>query len=163
MTYAVIIYGVACIVPTPLEQQAEQPVNYPVNIVADASTPPFGPLDHQHGDPVGFTIVADDPNLDDTITARIFTRPSGLGTRMWNGNSVTLFLPSVPDPQHPFRRYGMFPIYALCTQLDSRGQGGLFDVYVVVADRPFKPSPDDDQSDGFTAENHWEVTCHTGT
>jgi hypothetical protein len=162
MTYAVIIYGVGCIIPTPLEQQS-QPLNYPPNIVAAATTPQFGPLDFQHADPVGFNIVADDPNLDDELRARLFTRASGLGPRAWNGLEIKLLFPSVLDPQHPFRRAYSFPTIALCSQLDSRSQGGLFDVYVVVADRQFKPSPDDDQSDGFTAENHWEVTCHPGT
>jgi hypothetical protein len=153
MVCATLLFSLTgCIVPTPLEQEP-QPVNYPPSIVAGLADPPFANISRTSADVLEFHFGADDPNLEDRLVARLFRANPNTGGRDWTFAETELVTPSIPDRQFPYRRIGAFPPTKLCALFQT---GGIF--YLIVADRPFKADRQD-QTDGLTSENHWELTC----
>ena len=69
-----------CIIPTQLSQ-AEQTPNYRPTIVASLVKPAIGQLQRTQADSEEFDIVAEDPNLDDSLIARLFKQSSSTAPR----------------------------------------------------------------------------------
>jgi len=159
--YGLVIYGVGCVIPTPLDQ-APAPPNYSPVIVTTKVNPPFGPIAHTAQDVFELTIVADDPNIGqpdapDDLHARLFIPdPSDPAALLWfDGNDQTFLPASVPDPMNPRLRYATFPPAVRC----AGRSGQTFNLYVLVSDRRFKPTDPAVSDGGLTDSNHWELTC----
>ncbi len=156
---AVSMVFAGCIVPTPL-QQAEQTPNYRPTLVTNLVDPPFGPLPKKVDDVVELKLVAEDPNLGDTLSARLFSS-RGPTSRLYLGLvDAPLNLPTVSDTVNPTRRTGRFLPLKLCSVLNlSGGQGA--ELYVEVADRPFSTvlGHENEVPGGLFDENHWELKC----
>jgi hypothetical protein len=156
--YGFVIWCIGCVIPTPLDR-APAPVNYrPVFVTA---SPPFGPLtEHLSSSGTNISLSATDPNVEDTLTVHLFQPdPVTPGAFIYIGWNTTLMLPSTPDQNDPNLRLGTFdPPPRLC--LNAR-DGDKFDVYAVVADRPFNTPPNNviAAAGGLTDANHWEVAC----
>jgi hypothetical protein len=143
-----------CVLPTSLQEEPST-VNYrPVLTSAD---PPFGPITHSLTDVVQISIVAEDPNVGDTLRARLF---KGLPDQLvYSGLEITLATDQ--SDTNRVRRLGGFVGLDLC-KVYQNGDA----LYVVLADAPFYvpgdmvPGHDPWQStDQLTDENHWELTC----
>ena len=93
------------------------------------------------------------------LTVHLFQPdPTTPGAFFYLGWTATLNIPSPPDPDDPNLRLGTFdPPPHLCINARS---GDTFDVYAVVADRPFNTTGNPMLADGgLTDTNHWELTC----
>jgi hypothetical protein len=155
--YALVIYGVGCVIPTPLDQ-AQQPPNYGPVFVTTKVNPPFGPIAHTQSDPFEIDVVVDDPDdadptTNDDLHARLFFLGTG-GALLWDGSDIPLRAPQVPDPTNPTWRYGTFPAAARCF-----GRTGVQYLYAIVSDRPFKSDQPSTSNGGLTDTNHWELSC----
>jgi hypothetical protein len=148
--YALVIYGVGCIIPTPLDQAPPEP-NYRPVIVTSAVSPPFGPLPRLASDLVEIHVAAEDANQNDQLEARLFVQ---IGNRLtYTGFGIQLNYPTVPDSQNPLLRSGDFIPLPLC-----RIYSGTNELVLAVADRPFDGQTDQ-ANGGLTDENHWELQC----
>lgn len=145
----------ACIIPTPLEQAAQE-ANDPPVLVPGTAQPPFGELDLLSTTPVQIILDADDPNIGDTLTLRLF-KPGSTGSlsRVYTGQEATMMAPGVPDPDHPIRRRGGFQ------SLDFCGLFGPTTLFVVVADRPFSTvaGHENEVPGGLYDEKAWDLRC----
>jgi hypothetical protein len=143
---ATLLPSSGCVVPAPLEQEAD-PVNYrPVLISAE---PAFGRVTREVGNEIELKVVVDDPNPQDTITARLF--------RQLQPDQAPQFVAEIPrlesaaNPSKPTYRTGTFVAKKLC---DFPYGSGTY--YAVVADREFI---DVRSSAGLTNEANWELEC----
>ena len=145
----------ACVIPTPLEQ-APVDTNYGPVLVPGTAQPPFGPLNLLLNSQVQITLEADDPNLDDTLTLRLFKVGSmGPLSRVWTGQETSMMLPAVADPSHPTRRLGGFQSLDFCQLFNSTT------LFVVVANRPFSTMTDHENEvpGGLYDEKAWDLRC----
>jgi hypothetical protein len=154
--YGFVIWCVGCIIPTPLDRAPPQ-TNYRPVFVTSQVNPPFGKSTQTISSATTLALAATDPNPDDTLTVHLFepdsTQPGGLG---FTGLSETLTIPSPPDTSDPNLRLGSIDA-RLCL---NAADGTMFDLYAVVADRPFNTTGNLSLADGgLTDSNHWEVTC----
>ncbi len=152
--YGFIIYCIGCVIPTPLDR-APAPTNYSPVFVADRVNPKFGPMTAQINALTEFNLAATDPNTADTLTVRLFvpdlTQPNGF---IYTGFNTTLSLPSTPDPTDPNLRLGTLEAGVCLNHMP----GDKFDLYAVVADRPFTGNTNKAEG-GLTDTNHWELSC----
>src|SRR5690348_9163238 len=126
------LYAAGCIIPTPLEQ-APQETNEPPSFPVGQENPTFGPITSTSSDTIAFEVTAADPNLDDTLTMRLFKLgSSGRDSRVYLGIEAPLVFPSPPDPDHPTWRSGSLPQLNYCQIL---GNVSNIPLYVRVADR----------------------------
>ena len=144
-------------------QDGGAPNQRPV-LVAELTKPAFGPVG-----PLGrtqlieFDVVAEDPNVEDTLTFRIFKQESGaadLGastTLVYSGREYPLLLPSLPDANNPTRRFGQ----SLALPCDEWGDNAATtNVFIIVGDRPFSNMQFDQViPGGLSDQNHWELQC----
>lgn len=145
----------ACVVPKSLSEQPDPPLHRPV-FVAEQVQPPFGrlgPFDDSFE--IELKVVAEDPNLDEKLEVRLFTRVPGgsMRTLDYTGNSARLDFPTLADPRFPTRRTGRVQPLKYCRLF------GPADLYVIVGDSDWdalKP----DLNKGLTDENHWELNCN---
>jgi uncharacterized protein (DUF736 family) len=146
-----------CIIPTQFTS-AEQTPNYRPTIVASLVKPALGQLNRSQTDFEEFDIVAEDPNLDDLLKARLFKQVSSTSPRIYTGDEIPLDFPSVPDAMNPTRRSGNFPSLSDCGLL---GGSGHTDIFVVVADREFsnEVGHESTTSGGLTDEKYWDLIC----
>ena len=156
LVYAVVIYAVGCIIPTPLDQQPLQQ-NLPPVIRADKVMPPFGPITHQQDDLFDLSIFASDPDdtlptSQDSLRFRLYFRLAD-GKLSYDGNEEFV-MTSAHDPTDPTL------VTATTSQRFCQGRSGTYYLYVIVADRPFQMA-DDTQvvAGGGSDQNHWELTC----
>ena len=149
--YGLVIYAIGCVIPTPLDR-APSPTNYSPVFVANRVSPEFGPMTAQVGQPRSFTLAATDPNLEDTLLVRFYTKDSA-GSPLFSG--IQGQLNSAKDPEDPTLRLGTIDA-APCPL--GQLQGVTFDYYVVVADRDFT-MPTKVAEGGLSDTNHWELTC----
>ncbi|MCU1280232.1 MAG: hypothetical protein JWM53_3778 [bacterium] len=150
--YGMVIYCVGCVIPTPLDR-APAPTNYGPVFVTMQVNPPFGPVTESIAGALPLSLAATDPNHDDVLTVRLFEPDSTAPTGFIDINqSVTLT--NAPTTDDPDLRVGSFePVLCLRAQ-----PGDRFDVYAVVADRPFT-NKTMRADGGLTDQNHWELTC----
>jgi hypothetical protein len=151
--YALVIYGIGCVIPTPLDQAQAQPNLPPVIITNSTDYPPtspkFGLLARLSTDQVTIHVVAEDPNQTDQLTARLFVQR---GDKLdWFGPETKL---TQLDTDHPLVRIGDFTL-----KLCDIYQGTTTYLFLVVADRPFDPTGSDTAPGGLVDENHWELQC----
>jgi hypothetical protein len=158
--YALVIYCVGCVIPTPLDQAPSQTNFAPVFVTSKVS-PMFGPITHTASESFELNLVVDDPNFaqpnpPDELHARLFVPdPSTPGALQWfDGNDLTFLPASVPDPMNPRLRYGTFAAAPRCF-----GRSGTFNLYVIVSDRRFNPMNPSMSDGGLSDSNHWELTC----
>ena len=158
VVYALIIYAVGCIIPTPLDQQSAT-INQHPSLRPDKADPQFGPIIHMQDDLFELSIGADDPDLQDELHARLFQLDPTTNKLIYLGNNeILLTSPSVPDPNDPSLRLGTFAAQPFC--LGRSTTNGPILLYVVVADRPFSTTdPSMVVAGGLTDSNHWELTC----
>lgn len=153
--YGFVIWCVGCVIPTPLDR-APAPTNYSPVWVTTRVTPQFGAATETVSGPIALTYVATDPNLDDTLYVKLLelssTSPTGYVDA---GFSTTLM--NANDPSDPTLRIGSdTPFLCLHAQhLDT------FEVYAVVADRPFSETNKNSPTveGGLANSNHWTLTC----
>jgi hypothetical protein len=156
LVYAVVIYAVGCIIPTPLDQQPLQE-NFPPVIRADKVMPPFGPIVHQQDDLFDVQIFASDPddNLptsQDSLRFRLYFRLAD-GKLSYDGNEQFM-MTSAHDPNDPTL------VTATTSQRFCQGRTGTYYLYVIVADRPFSTTEDTKVVDGGGSDqNYWVLTC----
>jgi hypothetical protein len=150
----------------PTEESTVSADRRPV-LVADETTlqnQPFGPAGpFTPTQALDLKIAAEDPDIGDTLTARLYKLVSGAGVdggvstaRLWLNFEIPLSLPSPPSVDHPTRRYGEF------TSLECGllGPSPNTVLYLIVADRAFSDlQPDQVQPGGLSDENHWELNC----
>ncbi|MCU1280571.1 MAG: hypothetical protein JWM53_4117 [bacterium] len=150
--YGMVIYCIGCVIPTPLDR-APAPTNYGPVWVTSRVQPPFGPTSLSVSSTIALSLVATDPNPDDTLTVRLFvpsaTAPGGLQYL-----SIEKTLTSAPDMDDPNLRIGSLEP-PLCRNAAS---GTSFDVFAYVADRDFS-GVTATAPGGLTDSNHWELTC----
>jgi hypothetical protein len=141
------------VIPTDLTQE-EQPINYRPVFVSDQVMPPFGPITHSATDVVEISIVAEDPNKDDSLKARLFR----LGTAPGQLDLVDEIGKLDQDTAMPLVRRGQFHPSRLCSLFPS----GVNDLFVVLTDGLWSDMngvPGPQVTGGLTDENHWELTC----
>jgi hypothetical protein len=136
-----------CLLPTQLDS-APPDVNHRPVLVTSQVQPSFGPLEHAATDTVEIQVVAEDPDLGDDLTARLF-HLNAQGTLDFIAELQ--HLTQDPKPNDLVRR-GAFTPFKLCSVLVPG------DLFLVVADRPFTSTTAEAQG-GLTDENHWELTC----
>lgn len=150
--YGFVIWCIGCVIPTPLDR-APAPVNYAPVFVTSRVMPAFGPATESVSSAIALSLAATDPNPDDTLEVRLFvpstTAPGGLQYL-----DVATTLTSAPDADDPNLRIGsLAPSPCLFAT-----PGATFDLYAVVADRPFTGNMA--RADGgLTDSNHWDLTC----
>lgn len=157
--YALVIYSVGCIVPTPLDP-TPAPTNFaPVFVSA---TPNFGPLTRTQTDLIEFDVSVDDPDINDPgsqdeLHARLFFLDSSNMLQWLDGNDLSPTAQQVTgDMGDPRLRFFQFPAIPRCA---GRSGQTIF-VYVIVSDRKFSTTnPSMPQAGGLTDTNHWELTC----
>jgi hypothetical protein len=152
--YGLVVYGVGCIIPTPIDQ-AQQTPNYSPVFVTEKVSPMFGllgPLSQTQVIPL--TIVASDANPSDDLQVRLFESING--TLVSTGQTTSLAYPSVrdPNPDNATQRFGGFE-FALC----GGRTAGLHLLYAVVADRKFVNPTSFTPDGGLSDSNHWDVSC----
>lgn len=157
--YALAIYAVGCIVPTPLDQ-TPPPVNHPPMFVTSKVSPPFGPISFTQSDLFELSVVVDDPDAgepgtQDDFYVRLFYLTGG--KLVWDNSEAHLRLGQPPDPMNPHLLYGTFPATQRC--LFAPNKSGTNYLYAVVSDRPFSNSNPASSEAGLTDSNHWELTC----
>lgn len=157
--YALVIYSVGCIVPTPLDQ-TQSPPNYAPTFVTSKVNPPFGPISFTQSDSFELNIVVDDPDAgdpdsQDDLYARLFYLNAG--KLVWDNSEIRLTAPQVADPMNPHLRYGTFPATQRC--LFAPNKSGTNYLYAIVSDRPFSNANPSVSDAGLTDTNHWELTC----
>ena len=150
--YGVVIWCIGCVIPTPLDR-APAPTNYSPVWVTSRVTPAFGPTSVAITGQLNLSLAATDPNHDDVLTVHLF-EPLPTGGLLYTNFNTSLTIPSTPDTDDPNLRLGSFePPVCL-----NAHPGDTFDLYAVVADRPF--TQDTTRAEGgLTDSNHWEVTC----
>jgi hypothetical protein len=159
IVYALVIYSVGCIVPTPLDH-TEAPTNYAPTFVTSKVNPPFGPISFTQSDLFELNIVVDDPDVgepgsQDDLYARLFYLDNE--NLVWDASQIRLTAAPVPDPTNPHLRYGTFPASRRC--LFAPNKSGINYLYAVVSDRPFSNTNPSTSDAGLTDTNHWELTC----
>jgi hypothetical protein len=152
--YGMVIYCVGCVIPTPLDR-APAPTNFGPVFVTSQVTPPFGPVSESLTSGVSLALAATDPNPDDILTVHLFvpdpTTPGG-----FIYTDINTQLTNAGDTDDPNLRIGSLAP-ALCFSARS---GDKFDVFAVVADRPFNTTGNLTHADGgLTDSNHWELSC----
>jgi hypothetical protein len=155
LLYALVIYGVGCIVPTPLDPQVPQ-ADLPPVFVTTQIQPPFGPITHQAADVFDFQILADDPsdnnpNSQDDLWVRLFWPGATPGSLMWTGYEIQL-TSSMPGST---QRQGAFMPLQYCSYAPNRtGENYL---YAILSNRRFNQTGA--TTDGKTDTNYWVLTC----
>ncbi|MDB4968747.1 MAG: hypothetical protein JWN44_4436 [Myxococcales bacterium] len=151
--YGLVVYGVGCVIPTPLDQTQQTP-NYSPVFVTSQVQPRFGPLGPlSQSQLLSITMVASDANLDDTLQARLFELING--TLVATGQTTTLN-PIVPAGDDATLRLGGFEL-ALCA---GKAPASIHYIYAVVADRGFQsPTSSVVSGNGLSDTNHWELSC----
>jgi hypothetical protein len=151
--YGLVIYCVGCVIPTPLDR-APAPTNYSPVFVTSRVNPAFGKISQRVLVPGPFTLAATDPNPDDALDVHLF-EPDSTGALVYIGVDWPLMIPTPPDQTDPNLR-----LYSTTATLCPQGtQGQTFDVYAIVADRPFQGSLPKVQDGGLSDTNHWELSC----
>jgi hypothetical protein len=152
MARAVLLVGAmslaGCIVPETLTTDTPPQASTPV-ILAD-TTPHFGYLTLSMSSALEVDAVASDPNVDDTLRARLFNQRAGMGPLGFIEEQVMFADPS--DPMH-FRRKVPFTPRQFCTNFPD---GDL--IWLVVTNSLFKESTDDTQSCCKDAKQ-WTLVC----
>ncbi len=154
--YGFVIWCIGCVIPTPLDQ-APAPVNYQPVFVTTQVTPPFGPLPDPISTGVTVSLAATDPNPDDVLSVALFepdaTVPGGLRQVV---APQPLMKSAASDMGDPNLRLGSIDLPVCFNSTD----GFMFDLYAIVADRPFASTGNRSQAPGgLTDSNHWEITC----
>lgn len=154
--YGLVIWCIGCVIPTPLDR-APPATNFRPTFVTSQVTPAFGPAPQSVSSNVTLALAATDPNPDDTLTVHFFEPdPLTPGGFIYSGLNLTLATPTPPDPDDPNLRLGNLD-EGLCLNAVA---GKTFDLYAVVADRPFNTTGNLTHADGgLTDTNHWEFTC----
>lgn len=145
-----------CIIPTKLRSIPAE-VNQPPSIIEELCDPPFGPLVNVDANgPIReeFKVAVEDPNLDDSLHARMFLLglENSIVTKDFLG--VEDNNPSIDVDRPTLRRFtlGSAGGFSPC-----RVSGpGIF--AVIVADQPFKDEAPA-TSLGLTDQNSWTITC----
>jgi hypothetical protein len=148
--YALVIYGVGCVIPTPLDPAKPGPNLRPV-ILVETVSPKFGPLVRTTQSLVTFSFSAEDGDQADSLYARLFVARGGALVTVVD--DVPMAYPAVIDPDHPFVRTGESHQLPVCGY-----PGGVDSLYLAVADRPFDANADT-ANGGLVDENHWELQC----
>jgi hypothetical protein len=148
--YGVIIWGVGCIIPTPIDR-APAETNFPPSIDTTNVTPPFGPLTLGSNDTMSVAVSATDPNLDDLLQVKLMEFVAG--------SYGIIAGPAQMQPQNdnPLVRNtstGTFDLKFCLTRTT-----GVHYVYAFVADRDFTSANSTTANGGLTDSNHWEITC----
>ncbi len=150
--YALTIYAVGCVIPTPLDRQPAA-TNYPPSIDVDQTQPPLGPLTRSSSSDMRWVwhVAATDPNVDDTLSAVIMER-------LGNGSftfvaTVTMTKLPILNPRDPARWSGDTAQAQWCAGRTP----GVHYMYAFVSDQMFNDSTE--ESDGLVDSNHWELTC----
>lgn len=157
--YALVIYSVGCIVPTPLDQ-TPPPTNFAPTFVTSKVSPPFGPIAFTQSDAFELTVVVDDPDAgepdsQDDVYARLFYLSGG--KLVWDNSQIQLTPAQPPDPMNPHLLYGTFPATQRC--LFAPNKNGTNYLYAVVSDRKFSATDPTTSDGGLTDANHWELSC----
>lgn len=150
-----LIYAIGCVVPTPLEQEGDPPANHSPVIVSGEPDFASGPYTPFHADDVwNFEVTADDPDVDDTLEARLYRLD---GARLLPVPSP-IFL-TAPDADHLTRRSGQFFGTAYCEFSGAMPQQEYL-FYVYVSDLPFPASGSPGElRDGHYDYKYWVVRC----
>jgi hypothetical protein len=154
--YGFAIWCIGCVIPTPLDQEPA-PVNYAPVFVTTQVSPPFGPLPVPITTGVTVSLAATDPNSGDTLSVGMFEPDATVqgGLRQVVAPQ-TLMKPPPSDMGDPNLRLGSIDLSVCFNSTD----GKTFDLYAIVADRPFASTGNRSQAPGgLTDSNHWEVTC----
>jgi hypothetical protein len=159
--YAITIYGVGCIIPTPLDQQPS-PTKYAPSIDVIMTNPTLGAISRSADANTVWSwhVAASDANTGDTLYAEIAERRSEAEYKF--PVAVPLTKQPLVDERGPARWSGDSASLPWCL---IYGQGVHY-IFVYVSDGPFTTSGDIDMGTGspFTTagladSNHWEVTC----
>jgi hypothetical protein len=148
--YALTIYAVGCVIPTPLDRQPGA-TNFAPSIDVDQTQPPLGPITRTSDSRWAWHVAATDPNIDDTLSAVIMER-LGNGSFIFVAD-VNMTKLSILDVRQPARWSGDTALSLWCTLLKS----GVHYLYAFVSDQMFIDSTE--KSDGLVTSNHWELTC----
>lgn len=150
-----IVYAIGCVVPTPLEQEGDPPANQSPVIVSGEPDFAAGPYTPFHADDVwNFEVTADDPDLNDTLEARLYRLD---GSKLLPVPSP-IFL-AAADPSQLARRSGQFFGTAYCEFSGAMPQQQYF-FYVYVSDLPFPASGSPSElRDGHYDYKYWVVRC----
>ena len=154
--YGFVIWCIGCVIPTPLDQAPAQ-MNYAPAFVTTQVTPSFGPLSDPISTGMTVSLAATDPNPDDVLTVAMFEPdamvPGGLRQVV---APQTLAKSMASDMGDPNLRLGSvdFPV---CF---NSADGFTFELYAIVADRPFASTGNRSQAPGgLTDTSYWEITC----
>jgi hypothetical protein len=154
-----LVVASGCVVPVSLRQE-QPPDNFRPSFVPELCDPPLeNPITPITVDtPVIPHIVAEDPNLDDQLTVRVF-RVTGT-----NQPLVQLFgleTPLLPnDAEHPTRRSADLPAVPWCSNF-FLGMTITAEIAVVVADKGFADdSSDEPRPGGLTTRAGWTLVCN---
>lgn len=157
LLYALVIYGVGCIVPTPLDAQ---PATANAPIVLRGANPPFGMLPkHQQTDLIELTVFADDadddiPGNQNTEHFRLFFQQSD-NSLLYDGRS-DFPLSTENDPAHPTFLAGNTGQVRFCEGLGNQ----TIYLFAVVADRAFQTTNDSEVVPGGTSDqSYWVLPC----
>ena len=154
--YALVIYSIGCVIPTPLDQAPEHPNVGGPTLITSAANPPFGMITHASTDPFDLNITITDPDVGDSdsqdeIWARLYRVVGGMPLHT---EEIQLL---GTDSNNPHIRSGTFSELARCGAY-GLGGGAITDLYVIVSDRKFTPMTEIG-TDGLFDTNHWDLTC----
>ena len=152
--YALVIYGIGCVIPTPLDR-APAPTNYSPVFVTSRVNPAFGAAPGLIATGNSFSLGATDPNHDDVLTVHLFEPGTTTGSLIYTGFNTTLMIPSTPDSDDPNLRLGTLEA-GVCLH---QPPGAQFTVFAIVADRDFVEREPKVQAGGLSDQNQWELTC----
>jgi hypothetical protein len=161
LLYAIVIYGVGCIVPTPLDPQPLQ-TNYAPVLLPLKCMPPFGDIAVSSSNQlIELSITVNDPddtlpgNQDDFHARLFYPDQMNPGKLFYPGNEEIPLTPeNAADPMN-MDRTGSWQPQAFCL-----GKSGTQLIYVIAADRPFQLNdPTTVVNGGLSDQNHWELKC----
>jgi hypothetical protein len=154
--YALTIYGVGCVIPTPLDRQPT-PTNYAPSIDTMLTTPTLGPINRTLENRFSWHVEATDPNVNDTLYAQIAER---IGDGVYeNWFVISLNKQTILDERQPAHFTGDSTPNTWC---NTFGGAGVHYIYLFVADQPFSTNLDMSNpfvTAGMLDSNHWELTC----
>jgi hypothetical protein len=157
LLYALVIYGIGCVIPTPLDPQQAPPDYAPVILTA---TPAFGPISVTQDQLIPLKITIDDPSdifpgTQDVLHAGLFVLDQVSNKLVpLSPGSEFVITPASSDPANS-QRDGNITV-SPCVLLS----GQTFYLYVVVANRGFSTTdPSTVVTGGQSSSNYWVVKC----
>lgn len=149
--FAVVAAEAGCIVPVELSPQRVVANSRPQIITTEVMPPQGQDVVHTKDDAFPFTIVAEDVDIDDTLSMRLFRTSSDGKSRIRLDDELL----TASDTSDPVRRRGSFVAQKWCQVLNLNGSEY---VSVRVSDNTFA-NFQDDQTPGLFDDIFWVLRC----